>query len=127
MSASADSPMKEFARDAVQPACVEFARRLGTGTAEPWSDGGRVGWEVSLPAGLKDSHARTAIACAEPFDDEAFTVKVSRPDMTDQLRQVAQVRFDDMTDASEREKSVEQVHGLVFNALNQLQQGLETR
>ena len=127
MAGDRDTLLEQFRDAAIGPACVDFAARIGAKEPSPLVSGERVGYEVRLPSALKDREARKVVVCAEPFDDEAFTVKVSRPDVPDQLRQVALVRYDALQDDSRQSDEATRIRGAIGNALEQLHQGLTNR
>lgn len=127
MAGDRDELLEDFRDAVIGPACVDFAGRIGADEPSPLVADGRAGYKVRLPSVLKDSEAKSVIVCAEPFDDEAFTVKVSRPDVPDQLRQIALVRYDALRDDARRSEEATRVRGAIGNALEQLQQGLSNR
>lgn len=118
--------LDDFATRAIGPACTDFAARIGADEPSPLT-GRRVGYEIALPSAMKDVNAKTVVVCAEPFDDEAFIVKASRPDMPDQLRQIALVRYESLRDGAERTEETDRLRAEVGNALEQLHQGLSNR
>lgn len=127
MATDRDDPLRAFTEDVIGPCCADLARRIGTGAPDPLVSAGRAGYEVRLPSGLKDRQAKSIVVCAEPFDDKAFMVKTSRPDMADQLRQIALVRYESLRDDARRAEEYDRLRGTIDNALEQLHQGLTNR
>ncbi|MGC1275265.1 MAG: hypothetical protein WBC44_16285 [Planctomycetaceae bacterium] len=127
MAGSHDDLLTKFRDDAIEPACVDFAARIGAKQPSPLVSGPQAGYEIRLPSALKDGTAKTVVVCAEPFDDEAFTVKASRPDAPDQLRRIALVRYDALQSESKFDDESTRIRGAIGNALEQLHQGLTNR
>ena len=127
MSGSSDDLLTKFRDAAIGPACVDFAARIGAKEPSPLVMGERVGYEIRLPSAFKAHESKTVVVCAEPFDDEAFTVKASRPDTPDQLRQIALVRYEALTDEAKFSEEATRIRGAIGNTLEQLHQGLTNR
>lgn len=127
MAGSQNDLLISFRDAAIEPACVDFAARIGAKEPSPLVSGERIGYEIRLPSALKDRQASTAIVCAEPFDDETFTVKASRPDAPDQLRQIALVRYDALQSETKFAEESTRIRGAIGNTLEQLHQGLTNR
>lgn len=118
--------LEDFNSHVIGPACTDFAARIGADEPSPLS-GARSGYEITLPSAMKDSGSKTVTVCAEPLDDDALVIKASRPDMTDQLRQIALVRYSGLRDPKERAEENDRLRAEVGNALEQLHQGLSNR
>ena len=127
MAGSQDDLLTKFRDDAIYPACVDFTGRIGAKEPSPFVTGNRVGYEIRLPSSLKGHEAKTAVVCAEPFDDEALVVKASRPDAPDQLRQIALVRYDALQSDAKFNAESTRIRGAIGNTLEQLHQGLTNR
>ncbi len=127
MSGSSEDLLKKFCEAAIGPACVDFAGRIGAHEPSPFATGERIGYEMALPSALKDHQAKTVVVCAEPFGDDAFAIMASRPDLPGQLRRIALVRYDALTDDSRIREEATRIRGEIGNTLEQLHQGLVNR
>ncbi|MBA3315002.1 MAG: hypothetical protein H0T47_17155 [Planctomycetaceae bacterium] len=124
---AANNELEDFCETAIGPACVDFASRIGADEPSRLTGGTRVGYEVRLPSAYKDAGERSVIVCAEPFDDEAFTVKSSRPDTPDQLRQIALVRYESLKDSSKAAEETMRIRASIGESLEALRESLSNR
>lgn len=118
--------LTDFLDAVVQPLCVEFASRIGADEPRRFEDEQRVGTTVTLPRGFRSDVEQHFTVSMEPFDEETFVVKASRPDQVEELRQLTIVRYDDVQDAADYDESAIQVQSKLDTAFEQLRQRVTT-
>ena len=114
-----------FTTESLAAACRQEAGTMSSsGEAKTWSSGERTGFEIPLPAVAGRNAA--AVVCTEPKDGEAFAVAVSRPDDPSRTREIALVRYDDLS-GSGRAAASDRIDAAVRNALKGLRESLAGR
>jgi hypothetical protein len=118
--------LSEFCEKAIGPACVDFAARIGAEEPMPANTGSQFGYKIHLPHAFRQAGEKSVLVCAEPFDDEAFSVKASRPDTPGQLRQIAIVRYDAIKgDAMAKEST--RIRAKIGESLESLREAMSNR
>ncbi|MDQ3332112.1 MAG: hypothetical protein M3552_15915 [Planctomycetota bacterium] len=127
MANGQDEKLSEFCEKAIGPACVDFAARIGANEPSPVSSASQFGYKIDLPETFNQTGEKTVLVCVEPFDDEAFTVKASRPDIPAQLRQIALVRYDSIKDESAMADEAVRIRAKIGESLEALRESLSNR
>lgn len=122
-----DQTLEKFCEKAIGPACVDFASRIGADEPSRLTSANRIGYEVRLPSTYKEAGENSVIVCAEHFDDEAFIVKSSRPDLPGQLRQIALVRFEALQDQAEASEEAMRIRAKIGESLEALRESFSNR
>ncbi len=127
MASNQDMTLSAFSHKAIEPACVDFAARIGANEPTPVSQGSQFGYRIDLPETFKEAGEKSALVCVEPFDDEAFLIKSSRPDSPDQLRQIALVRYDSINGEKALAEEATRIRAKIGESLESLRESLSNR
>jgi hypothetical protein len=91
------------------------------------SSGAQFGYRVELPHGFQQTGETSVLVCVEPFDDEAFSIKSSRPDAPGQLRQIGLVRYDKIRDEKTLADEAVRIRAKIGESLEALRESLSNR
>jgi len=127
MASNQDMTLSAFCEKAIEPACVDFAARIGADEPTPVSPGAQFGYRIDLPETFKEAGEKSVLVCVEPFDDEAFSIKSSRPDSPDQLRQIALVRYDSIEGEQPLADEAARIRAKIGESLESLRESLSNR
>jgi hypothetical protein len=127
MASKQDMALSTFSQKAIEPACVDFAARIGADEPTAVNQGSRFGYRIDLPETFKETGETSVLVCVEPFDDDAFTIKSSRPDSPDQLRQIALVRYDSINGEKALADEAVRIRAKIGESLEALRESLSNR
>lgn len=127
MASNQDMTLSAFCEKAIEPACVDFAARIGADEPTAVSQGSQFGYRIDLPETFKQTGETSVLVCVEPFDDEAFSIKSSRPDSPSQLRQVGLVRYDSIKGESALADEAVRIRAKIGESLESLRESLSNR
>lgn len=127
MASKQDETLSAFNEKAIGPACIDFAGRIGADEPQPVSSGSQFGYRMELPETFKATGENAVLVCVEPFDDETFSIKSSRPDAPGQLRQIALVRYDSIQGEQGLADESARVRAKIGESLEALRASLSNR
>lgn len=127
MASNQDMTLSAFCEKAIEPACVDFAARIGADEPTSVSQGSQFGYRIDLPETFKPAGEKSVLVCVEPFDESAFTVKASRPDTPGQLRQIALVRYDSIQGEKALADEATRIRATIGESLESLRESLSNR
>ena len=127
MPSNQNEMLSAFNEKAIGPACIDFAARIGANEPTPVSSGTQFGYKIELPETFKKTGENAALVCVEAFDDEAFSIKASRPDTPGQLRQIALVRYDAIRGETALADEADRIRAKIGESLQALRESLSNR
>jgi hypothetical protein len=127
MASHQDETLSAFCEKAIGPACIDFAARIGADEPSPVSSGAQFGYRIELPHPFRQTGETSVLVCVEPFDDEAFSIKASRPDAPGQLRQIDLVRYDKIGNENALADEAARIRAKIGESLESLRESLSNR